>query len=349
MDEPFDMDAALIELLRQETQKHRERVALPFEDERRHLRELFDEQYVAVYSDTDLFLRQLYGEQVDEEVQGAQHDRFIRESLDTIEAASTLVPGDCMRIGGEGFYLHSTSDAPQDTPVLDGQAMLDEGATVTGDFASYAVDACMLSYEQFTRIDDGTEPHFDETPTLWMQLDAAVVRNQYGEEVRYDSLAVPLFFDSLRFEQLVPRDELLAPNIEAPREAPRSQNVLASLRGPIFQELCNDIENDLNHNEYEPGELIDLRRTYHEQLIEKTADIPFDAPLSLWAQDAEEPQGGIRFVMGERVYYAGPTIIKYPSAWRVVHGFSLVNESEETVSLVHVLPENIQSAEIDHL
>lgn len=338
----FDIDAELANLLKTEQEK------APFyveslERERTELVASFQEHVIAVYSFSgdDFTIEKIASVDVEdakerEEDLYAQLDELALEDITRHEA---LLEGE-MQVSGEGIYILDFDG--EGYPVEE----LASGETVRGTIDAYNV-APLVSADT-----SETEGGLD-MPGLWVTLKDATVYGPAGDEVRFsECMLVPMSMPGLKFGKVIRRfSEVVSEATGAPVAAveegalaPKEPNIREQLAGDLFQERCNEIENDLNYNEYELEELQECRRTYQGELNLYVGDIEPDEQLVITTIEAMLPMGGTIELLAQNVFYNGPTILKFPNSWRVVHGFSVCDSNNGTEQLVHVLPETIKAA-----
>lgn len=234
-----------------------------------------------------------------------------------------------LQISGKGTYMLDTLDGPA-------TCLLDDDEVLFGTIDGYFVAPLIV-------IDENDEPK-ETVPAIWMMLNDADVRSADGEpRLSSDRMMVPITVDGFIFKKLVDDEsEASSEELSSDEFDIGIVDVKYDFCGHDFQQLCNDIESDLNYNEYEADDLQARRREYQPALSQHMEFIEDDDKLIISVKDAQIPTGGTVDLVCQDAYYNGPTIIKMYNTWRVVHGFTTLDEDEQPSQMIHVYPESIQ-------
>lgn len=255
-----------------------------------------------------------------------------------IQRHEVLLSGE-MQVSGEGVYMFTT-DRPEGTEDGMGTEILEDGATLTGDIRYYSV-APMISYDDFMRTQRGGDAESEaldvETPGLWLFMENVAVTNAAGVTTEtLDRVLVPLNYPSLTFNKVIRQsDSVMA---EEAQPEPSQVPVVTHFKSDFMLETCNDMENDLNHNEYDGEESHRIRAQHQDELSIYMAIVDREAPLTLSAFSAILHDGTEVALADESALYLDPVIMKINDMWRVLHAFQLVS-NEGTLRIAHILPE----------
>lgn len=337
----FDIDAEYENLLNAEKQKTPYIESL--ERERSELIALFREHVVAVcLSESDFSLEQIEVQPVEAEEREedfyTELDELVTKDISRFEG---LLDGE-MQVSGEGVYILDFDG--EGYPVEE----LALGEKIRGTVDIYGVAPLVNSDTS----GDGT--NFSGMPEIWVTLNDATLFGKNTEDIRPKGrMLIPLSLPSLKFGKVIRQFSEVAPNaIEVskiiPEElppTPKDSDIREQLAGHMFQERSNEIENDLNYNDYDKIEDLQVaRRMYQAEINLYVADIEPEEELSLTVTGAMLPMGGTVDIVMQKAYYNGPTIMKFSNSWRIVHGFSVCSGNTGEQQLVHVYPETIISA-----
>lgn len=250
-----------------------------------------------------------------------------------------------MEVSGNGTYMFDTIEA---TTLV---SSLSDGETIRGEIDRYAV-APMIKINE-----DGRDTS-ELAPVPWVLLKNAVVRTADGEPIETcENVLVPLTESELHFDHIRRvGDELKNSEVVGDFEvqglieteeivvAVGIEDVTYDFRSHDLEQLRNDIEADLNYNEFTADELLQARREYQAELNGVMRDVITDDKLIVSINDAQIVTGGTTDLIGKDVYYNGPTIIHVYDIWRVMHGFTVLDENGEESQLVHAFAQSIQFA-----
>jgi hypothetical protein len=332
----YDLDAELANLLREEKAKtafYTESLNSDISS----IRESFYDHAVALYS-VETTSATTNGE--DEDEYESTHDELLRLTLSDIDRYETLHDGE-VRISGEGLYLFD-SDEWERAQI----GVIDETVIIHGKIGYYSV-APMIDYATFLKIKNGAledevvEEDESGAPGLWVTLNEVVFENAARDQEEIDRIIIPITFKGLSFEKVVRQPGATTEVNDQPRDT--GEHLLEDLRekfqGEAFLEMCNRIENDLNYNEYTPGEREVAWREHQNNLIEWSQEVGVERQLLISAKDALQFDGERTELECDLAYYAAPTIVKLPGdllgdKWRVVHGFTVIYEKEGNKSVL---------------
>ena len=334
----YDLDAAYENLLRSERRK------APFyvehiEKERQEIIDAFSDHSLTVHLADDAFtLETLLNPPIDEEADSDRQLALEELLLKDIDAYEVLQGGE-VQVSGEGIFMYDSEEFETTTEVLS------DGETIHGELYSFAVLPAFLSPEAFSAMQQtGQEPDsVDGRLSVWAVLDHAVIYDGAGSEIHStERILVPFSYPDLKFGKVIRRSFGMDAHETTYETLTDSEieTVQELLTGDRFQQLCNDIENDLNYNLYDANELQMLRREYQGRLNEQIAAVSPDLLLRL-SGDAQIVGDDSLFLFDQEAQYSAPSIIKYPDSWRVVHTFNLVDPQGDTYAFAHIFPEAI--------
>lgn len=254
-----------------------------------------------------------------------------------IESFDVLLDGE-MQISGDGIYMVS----PDEGGVPDVE-ILEQGATLVGDIQWYSV-APMIPYELFMRTqndDNYEQPTSDdvtnEMPGVWLLMSNAVLTDENGANVsEHEQVLVPLNYPSLSFNKVMRQKEALIGNVQDIdiEQVP----VESHFKSDFMLEICNDIENDLNHNDYEGEEAHEMRARHQEELSIYMSGVDREALLCLSAFTATMLDGNEAELTQQAVHYVDTVIMHVNGTWRIVHAFE-TTPKDGKINIAHVLPE----------
>ncbi len=344
----FDPDTELQDLLRQERAKE------PFllesiEPERRQLLEALYDHAMAVYEsrDEEISVEAILeaDSSTDDSEVTRQLDQLIQYDIARFE---TIIDGE-MQVSGEGAYLQVV-EAEDDKDIDSLIQFLGDGDVVRGDIVKYTVQP-IFPYEEFQKAKNNNyseapaQGYRDDPAGLSVVLENAALYDTSGNEVAtLGWVLAPMVYPSLVFDRVLRQ---FSGNTETGAVPESEIDVSDILAGGLFQEHCNDIENDLNRNEYSADEFKAQYDLQMEALARYVAAVDTERVLSLSATGTNTLSGASVELNDSAVNYDAPTIIRHNDDWRVVHGFSLVTDDmDDAMMPVHVLPENIQTVRL---
>jgi hypothetical protein len=183
-----------------------------------------------------------------------------------------------------------------------------------------------------------------------IENDTLIVVAHIQEAVLYDSAGTPrLSFEegvTVRLDSKVFRfNKVIYQNrgSEVSDSAAKKVETATFLKeGSILQEVYNDIENDLNRNEYTDTEHFQARAEAQAQLGQIIDEyISEDRQLFLTTGKARFLLDGEEVVLRQQpATYLEPIVGQHEGSWRILHGFEIFDG--EHLRIVHVLPEDIQ-------
>ena len=251
-----------------------------------------------------------------------------------IEMYDVLADGE-MQVSGNGIYLFYPEDG--DMHELE---MLEDGATLTGDVKWYSV-ADMISYEAYLHVRQSGEYIFDDIVTevlgVWLVLDNVTLTNAVGETTFIGSASVPFSYPKLQFDKIIHQENDIVPDVEI-AEIP----IQAHFKSDFMLQVCNDIENDLNHNDYEGEEAHQVRAQHSDEVSIYMGIVDREEVFEIDAFTAVMQNGDQETLEGVSVQYLDPTIMNCNGTWRVVHAFSVLRE-DGRAAVAHILPEYLLS------
>lgn len=351
-DSEFDIELAQ---LFNEERKKEYYYLVSVEQERQAIISAFYDHYMSVAEFRDVttvddFLQNLTAENTELLEQPADEDDDFLSPLATelneliqkdIESYDVLLNGE-MQVSGEGLYMMSPDEeGGSDVEILE------NGATMVGDIQWYSV-APMIPYELFLQTQRGDsfeQPSSDaiasEMPGVWLLMNNVVVTDSNGVTTNeVDQALIPLSYPSLRFHRVIRQEEAVTMDVQ---EVETEQvPVQEHFKSDFMREICNDIENDLNHNEYEGEEAHAVRAQHQNELAIYMGVVDHEAPLRLRAFSATLLDGNETELNDETVRYVDSVIMNIGGTWRVVHAFE-TTATDGTINIAHVLPEYIVS------
>lgn len=334
-----DFQAELENLLNIEQPRYEREKRSPF-----YLESLEQERLkvVEAYNDHVMAMSQLGDDVLSfedfQEAQEMQNPQDIKDVNNTIanfvmkeiESHDVLWSGE-MQFSGQVLFYENDGDEPH-------SGFLEHGQVLHGEVAGYEVTPTVLG--------DG-ETDDSELPGVWAYVRDALVVSVDGSEDAFTEAYVKINMPHVRMSKVVRRsqDETLA---ALDPEAELSPAALKELMaGPIFLEMCRDIENDFRnamaYNEYNPEQITELRRSVQDQITALLENVPIDADFMITADEAMPlMHTEIEDIADKPAFYSGTTVVGLYGEYRVVHGFTLVEPSGEQ-RIVHVLPQNIRA------
>lgn len=260
-----------------------------------------------------------------EELAGAVSE-LLRQDVERIDRHDDLLIGE-VHVSGSGDYMYFQEDGDErgDDTFAVGEA-LQPGEYIIGE------------------IDRGSIAPLPESDTLTLALHIkeATLYDAAGSKVALFEEGVIIRIDNSFLSVKKVR-------YNTPTGLAREQDTFKRpdagifLKGSFLQEICNDIENNLNRNDYPPEEHFQVRAEEQAQLsaiIE--SQIGQDAQFLLSAHNAVLLDGTfLESLERQTATYNGSTIIEYQGSWRIVHGFDIYEG--ETKRVIHVLPEDIET------
>lgn len=344
MDDDQNFEAELLNLLREEHEKldaekvdllRVERKKSPYipesiDFERAEIAEHFFDHCTTVYAlfDSELTFDALQNATVSHE----QEEKIIEALTRAIQGEVERIPELCegeMEVRGVGAYWYE-SEREDFEPAFED---LEESEILIGDIGGYYVAP-------------SEENQGGSLPTIFVKLDNATVSDATGMEVKsVESVFVPFLEKRLMFSKVHRRNDEAS---LAPKEPERDKELEITTRftGELIRDFCNDIENDLNHNEgWDEAEHFENRAEYQAQLDIFMEAVDKEAPLLLDLSSCISMNGEVIDFGTDVVKYLDSVIIEVSNTWRVVHGFITENDAKEITNIIHVLPEHIKKIE----
>lgn len=347
MSEPeFDIDAALINLLRGEERKQPSRFR-SVEPERYDLLLAFNDHIAATSAlPTEMtiedFLNPVPMDSDDfDEMRQNRQDLLTELIRADVENYPVLTEGE-MRVSGDGFYHFESEES-----LVDGES-LDGDEAIHGYIGGYTV-LPMISPEKLERMqDESYDPEldvrspFDEVDAIWVTLNDAVVYDNSGYEIgRHDMVLVPFSFPTLKFRRVLRQ----ATDIDSGEKPARELAINEFAFGLESRERCVQIENDLNFNDYSDEERDQRVISHQDDLNGHTASIDRSQELLLTFYDQLDLSGRTKFYEGKKVRYVQSLVSDQITSWRVVHCFEAATEEGAPEMFIHVLPEHLVKVE----
>jgi len=261
-----------------------------------------------------------------------------------IEKHDVLLGGE-MHVGGEGIYMHIDNDGNNEVEVIE------NGSTITGDVSWYAV-APMIPYEAFMRMqrgDDSGEPDFEDLPMdmpgLWLLMNNIAINDENGIQTgTLEQAMVPLSYPTMTFNKVIRQKDAVMEKVESEEV---HLPVATHFKSDFMLEVCNDIENDLNHNDYDSQEAHDIRASHQSELGIYMTIVTREDFLKVTAFNAIMLDGNETELEAEQVRYMDPVIMKINDTWRVLHAFEVITK-DGGFNVAHILPEHLlQILELD--
>lgn len=309
-----------------------------------HYRSLSEFEASASADDFLAKLLETHGENADD---AEEFDSDLLGELDELiqsdlEKYPILLEGE-LSVKGEGIYMYDV-DNDVDQPGTEVE-ILEEGMTLTGEIQQYAV-LPMISYEAFMRMQSADSyEHLDqddivgEMPGLWVLLRNVTVRDEVGSDVySHEQALVPLNYPSLTLEKIVRYSDSVAELASAEQEMEPIE-VAAHFKSDFILELCNEIENDINYNEYTTSELRAAREDYQAELGIYMSMVDREEELVISVMNAIMMTGDQTSFTNQIARYSDPILMKVNDSWRVAHGFEM--DTHEGIHVVHILPEHL--------
>ena len=238
-----------------------------------------------------------------------------------------------VRISGEGVYVTTESDN-------EGIEILEPGWALQGTITQYLAAPMLIT------TDGEFAPNVtqDSLPDLFLLAKNVTLFNEDGEkEGSFEQIHISFTRKTFDFRKII-RHPLINAPVEQQEVAPRQ--LIALFRGGEFRDFCNEIENYLNFSDDEDESLQQQHIRAHEQLIAKTQEFDMQEGQRFVIQATEtldNPMSDVQLDDNSVVEYLEPVICEVGDTWRVAHGFWICNDENDCTTVVHILPEDIQS------
>lgn len=351
--EQFDWDAELWQLLETEQQKDQDHTLpeseaygkMSLKEERAEILEAFYDHAMTVSSleENELNVEYIVHAKPRDNLEAIADE--VNELLQSdLERRAELLSGEVEVRGIFPYFPEPDTDEYE----AHDQVLL-EGESLRGTIAGYRVapmwsHGTFIANEQLSD-DDATvrekRPDQKELGICMMLQNASVIEPGGVEIATYETLLVPFSYPVVEIDKIIRHATKKSSESKAPSEP---LNLLMHLKGYIFLDLSNDIENDLNFNEYTPQEIYQKHFEAQSQLKAFMGSVDLNEVLVVSAELATSFDGEILQLEEREVFYDQATVVKEGAFWRVVHGFTVIDyEGTKRNKPVHILPENLKT------
>lgn len=333
MNEHDDFQAELENLLNDE-QRRVERERSPriylesLEPERRRVVDVYNAQHMGAVGIFEDVTFEHFNATVDTRMLYDKNEAISNVVMAELESHEILHEGEVQFSGNVMLVDYQNEDG------LPQHLSLTSGDVVRGEIDGYEIVSLVA--------DDKVTVDHTEMPGIWANLTNVNAYLVGGEIVHLSEVQVKINNPGVMMHRVVHETEDM---LRGTSERQSEIDYKELLSGDVFRDFCNDLENDLRHNEYEADEIAVIRHEQQVQINEMLASMSQDERYLLSAHNVTPMVRDKVFSITERVaYYSGTTIVNIYGTYRVAHSFNLVNESEEQM-MVYVFPESIQAIE----